>query len=264
MKIQKLIGNLCYTEYQRECKGVNILMERLQKVMAHAGVASRRKSEELIAKGRVSVNGKVVTEMGYQVKNSDTIAVDGVPINKEEPVYILLNKPRGVVSTADDPKGRDTVVELIKGVEQRIYPVGRLDYDTTGVLLLTNDGELAHKLMHPKFGFEKTYVAKVEGRVTREDLNQLEKGVLIDGEKTAPAQVRIINYDKRTNKTLVELIIHEGKNHQVKKMFAAVKHPVEKLTRDKYGFLTTEGLQSGEWRELKQFEVNKLKLSLEK
>lgn len=238
-------------------------MERLQKVMAHAGVASRRKSEKMIKDGRVKVNGETVTEMGYQVKNSDTIEVDGIPLNKEEPIYILLNKPRGVVSTADDPKGRETVVDLIEGIEQRIYPVGRLDYDTTGVLVLTNDGELAHKLMHPKFEFEKTYVAKVEGRVTREDITRLERGLIIDGEKTAPAQARILNYDKRSDKSKVELIIHEGKNHQVKKMLQAVGHPVEKLTRDAYGFLNTEGLQSGEWRELKQYEVNKLKLELD-
>jgi 23S rRNA pseudouridine2605 synthase len=239
-------------------------MERLQKVMAHAGVASRRKSEQMIQEGRVKVNGQVVREMGIQVKASDRIEVDGVPLDKEQPIYILLNKPRGVVSTADDPKGRETVVDLIKGIEQRVYPVGRLDYDTTGVLILTNDGDLAHKLMHPKYEFEKTYVAKVEGRVTREDLTKLERGVVIDKKKTAPAKARILNYDKRSDKTMIELIIHEGKNHQVKKMLEAVKHPVEKLTRDSYGFLTTEGLQSGEWRELKQFEVNKLKLELEK
>lgn len=238
-------------------------MERLQKVMAHAGIASRRKSEQMIKEGRVKVNGKKVITMGLNVSKMDTIAVDDIPINKEEPIYILLNKPRGVVSTADDPKGRETVIDLIKNVEQRIYPVGRLDYDTTGLLILTNDGELANKLMHPKFEFEKTYVAKVEGRVTNNSLEELRKGVKIDEGKTAPAQARIMNYDKKANKTMLELILHEGKNHQVKKMMKAVGHPVEKLTRDKYGFLTTEGLQSGEWRELKQYEINKLKLLFE-
>lgn len=238
-------------------------MERLQKVMAHAGVASRRKSEQMITDGRVKVNGEKVTDMGVRVSKSDTITVDDVPINKEEPVYILLNKPRGVVSTADDPKGRDTVIDLVRDVNQRIYPVGRLDYDTTGVLILTNDGELANKLMHPSFEFEKTYVAKVEGRLTKENLIKLKQGVNLDEGKTAPAQARIINYDKQSNKTMLELILHEGKNHQVKKMMEAVGHPVDKLTRDKYGFLTTEGLQSGEWRELKQYEVNKLKLMFE-
>lgn len=238
-------------------------MERLQKIMAHAGVASRRKSEELIKKGRVKVNGKTVTEMGIQVKKTDQILVDDVPIEKENNVYILLNKPRGVISTVTDPKNRETVLDLIEEIEERVYPVGRLDYDTTGVLLLTNDGELANKLMHPRYEFEKTYVAKVEGRVTRENLEALKSGVRIDGELTAPAQVRILNYDPKAKMTMVELIIHEGRNHQVKKMLEAVKHPVEKLTRDKYGFLTNEGLQSGEWRHLKSFEVNKLYQAIE-
>jgi len=238
-------------------------MERLQKVMAHAGVASRRKSEELIQKGKVKVNGKIVTEMGKQVKKSDRILVNDVPIEKEQYVYILLNKPRETVSTANDPKGRETVLDLIYEVEERIYPVGRLDYDTTGALLLTNDGELANKLMHPSYEFEKTYVAKVEGRVTRENLEALKAGIRIDGELTAPAQARILNYNPKSKMTMVELIIHEGKNHQVKKMLEAVGHPVEKLTRDRYGTLTNEGLQSGEWRHLKNFEVNNLYQSVE-
>lgn len=238
-------------------------MERLQKVMAHAGVASRRRSEELIKNGRVRVNGKTVTEMGIRVKKSDQILVDDIPIEEEKNVYILLNKPRGIISSVTDPKNRETVLDLIEGIEERVYPVGRLDYDTTGVLLLTNDGELANKLMHPRYEFEKTYVAKVEGRVTRENLEALKSGVRIDGELTAPAQARIINYEPKTKRTMVELIIHEGKNHQVKKMLEAVGHPVEKLTRDKYGFLTNEGLQSGEWRHLKSFEVNKLYQAVE-
>jgi len=238
-------------------------MERLQKVMAHAGVASRRKSEKLIQEGRVKVNGKTITAMGKQVKKSDQILVDNVPVEKEQYVYILLNKPREVVSTVSDPKDRKTVLDLIYEVEERVYPVGRLDYDTTGVLLLTNDGELANKLMHPSYEFEKTYVAKVEGRVTKENLEALKSGVRVDGERTAPAQARILNYIPKTKRTMVELIIHEGKNHQVKKMMEAVGHPVEKLTRDKYGFLTDEGLQSGEWRYLKNFEVNALYQSVE-
>lgn len=233
-------------------------MERLQKVMAHAGIASRRKSEAIIKEGRVAVNDKIVTDMGIQVKKDDIIKVDGIPIEREVRVYILLNKPRGTVSTVDDPKNRDTVLELIEDIEQRIYPVGRLDYDTTGALLLTNDGELANKLMHPSYEFEKTYVAKVEGSVSREELKKLETGVMIDGEKSAPARAKVIDYDRQSDKSMVELVIHEGKNHQVKKMMEAVGHPVEKLTRDKYGFLTTEGLQSGEWRELKNAEVNRL------
>lgn len=233
-------------------------MDRLQKVMAHAGIASRRKSESMIEAGRVKVNGKVITELGFQVKKSDSIEVDSVPIQKEKLVYFLLNKPRGVVSTASDPKNRETVVDLLHEVEERIYPVGRLDYDTTGVLLLTNDGELANKLMHPKYSVEKTYLAKVKGRVTREDIRQLEKGVVFDKVKSAPAKARIINYDRKKDYSTVELIIHEGKNHQVKKMMKAINHPIEKLTRTQYGFLSVEGMQSGVFRELKQFEINKL------
>lgn len=233
-------------------------MDRLQKVMAHAGIASRRKSESMIEAGRVKVNGKVITELGFQVKKSDSIEVDSVPIQKEKLVYFLLNKPRGVVSTASDPKNRETVVDLLYEVEERIYPVGRLDYDTTGVLLLTNDGELANKLMHPKYSVEKTYLAKVKGRVTREDIRQLEKGVVFDKVKSAPAKARIINYDRKKDYSTVELIIHEGKNHQVKKMMKAINHPIEKLTRTQYGFLSVEGMQSGVFRELKQFEINKL------
>ncbi|GEK88084.1 pseudouridine synthase [Alkalibacterium putridalgicola] len=234
-------------------------MERLQKVMAHAGIASRRGSEKLIKEGRVQVNGKVVTEMGLNVSHADTIAVDGVPITKEEKLYFILNKPRGVISSADDPKGRKTVVDFFSHVDQRVYPVGRLDYDTTGVLLLTNDGELTNQLTHPKYGIEKTYIAKVEGLIHKSSISKLEKGLEIDGYKTRPAKARIIDIDIKKNKSMVELTIHEGKNHQVKKMLKAVGHPVEKLNRDRYGFLTTEGLQSGEWRELKTFEVNKLK-----
>ncbi|SFJ97330.1 ribosomal large subunit pseudouridine synthase B [Marinilactibacillus piezotolerans] len=233
-------------------------MDRLQKVMAHAGIASRRKSESMIEAGRVKVNGKVITELGFQVKKSDSIEVDSVPIQKEKLVYFLLNKPRGVVSTASDPKNRETVVDLLHEVEERIYPVGRLDYDTTGVLLLTNDGELANKLMHPKYSVEKTYLAKVKGRVTREDIRQLEKGVVFDKVKSVPAKARIINYDRKKDYSTVELIIHEGKNHQVKKMMKAINHPIEKLTRTQYGFLSVEGMQSGVFRELKQFEINKL------
>ncbi len=234
-------------------------MERLQKIMAHAGIASRRASEKLIKEGRVKVNGKVVTEMGLNVSKNDTIEVDSIPITKEEKLYFLLNKPRGVISSAGDPKGRKTVVDFFSHIEQRIYPVGRLDYDTTGVLLMTNDGELTNQLTHPKYGVEKTYIAKVKGLIDKKAISRLEKGLNIDGYTTRPAKARILDIDSKKNISMVELVIHEGKNHQVKKMLKTVGFPVEKLHRDKYGFLTTEGLQSGEWRQLKTFEVNKLK-----
>lgn len=252
MKSDFHIGSLNPTK-RREIK-----MERLQKVMAHAGVASRRKSEQMINEGRVSVNGKIVTGMGVKVSDSDAVLVDGLPITEEKPIYILFNKPREVISTVDDPKGRTTVLDFIEGVNERIYPVGRLDYDTTGVLLLTNDGELANRLMHPSYGFEKTYVAKVEGEFTKSSAQKLATGVKFNGHKSAPAKVRIMTSDKHSETSLVEIKIFEGRNHQVKEMFKAVGHPVKKLTREQYGFLTVKDLPSGKWRFLKQNEINQL------
>lgn len=233
-------------------------MERLQKIMAHAGVASRRKSEEIIQQGRVKVNGKVVTELGTKVSINDEITVDEIPIQREQKIYILLNKPRETISTVDDEKDRDTVVDLIEGVEERIYPVGRLDWDTTGALLLTNDGDLSFKLTHPSFEFPKTYVVKAKGHMRRKDGAILARGIKLDGEMTAPAKVNILSYDKPSDSTMVRITLHEGKNHQVKNMFKEIGFPVEKLTREKFGFLTTDGLQSGEWRFLTRQEVHQL------
>lgn len=226
--------------------------------MAHAGIASRRKSEEIIAAGRVKVNGEVVTEQGTKVSVNDYITVDGIPIEREQKIYVLLNKPRETISTVSDDKNRDTVVELIEGIEQRIYPVGRLDWDTTGVLLLTNDGELSYKLTHPSFEFPKTYVVKAKGHMRKKDATILAKGIKLDGEMTAPAKVNILSYDKVSDTTMARITLHEGKNHQVKNMFKEIGFPVEKLTREKFGFLTTEGLQSGEWRFLTTHEVKQL------
>ncbi|AGY81575.1 MULTISPECIES: pseudouridine synthase [Carnobacterium] len=234
-------------------------MERLQKVLAHAGVASRRKSEELISKGHVRVNGTVVKEMGVLVGNSDLIEVDGVPIYREEPVYFLLNKPRNMITAVSDDKDRPVVTDLFPNIEQRIYPVGRLDYDTTGALILTNDGELSQLLMHPKHQIDKTYVAKVKGMIDRKSLNRLEKGVVVEGKKTAPAKAKILSADRSRDISMVELTIHEGRNRQVKNMFQAIGHPVEKLKRESYGTLTLDGLQPGEWRELKTFEIYQLR-----
>ena len=216
--------------------------------MAHAGIASRRKSEEIIGQGRVTVNGEVVKELGTKVSANDTITVDGVPIQREQKVYILLNKPRETISTVDDDKNRETVVELIEGIEERIYPVGRLDWDTTGALLLTNDGELSFKLTHPSFEFPKTYVVKAKGHMQKKDGARLAKGIKLDGVMTAPAKVSILSYDRPSNTTMARITLHEGKNHQVKNMFQEIGYPVDKLTREKFGFLTTDGLQSGEWR----------------
>ena len=235
--------------------------ERLQKVMAEAGVASRRHSEKIILAGRVTVNGQQVTTLGTKVDASDVVAVDGVPLQKEQHEYFLLNKPRGVISSAHDEHGRTTVVDLLKqgGVAERIYPVGRLDYDTTGALLLTNDGELANKLMHPRFEINKTYVAKVKGVVTNDELRTLRRGVNIDGRLTRESHPRLVETDRAQKTCRVKIIIHEGRYHQVKKMFEAIGHPVLKLHRESYGFLDLSGLASGEFRPLRTAEVQALR-----
>ena len=233
-------------------------MERIQKVIASSGYCSRRKAEELIKLNKVLVNGEVAT-IGMQVNNNDLIEVEGNIIKKDtdNKVYYLLNKPRGVVTTSSDELGRKTVVDLID-TEKRIYPVGRLDYDTTGVLLLTNDGELTNKLTHPKNNIEKVYVAKIEGIITGIDINKLKKGVIIDNFKTSPARVKLKSYDKKTQTSLVELTIHEGHNHQVKKMFEAVGYNVIKLTRIRFAGMDVKSLKSGEYRELNPKEVKRL------
>ncbi len=233
-------------------------MERLQKVIALSGYCSRRKAEELIVQGKVKVNGELITHMGHKVSFNDNIEIEGNPItNREDKVYFLLNKPRGVVTTSSDDKGRKTVVDLIK-TDKRIYPVGRLDYDTTGLLILTNDGELTNYLTHPKNDIEKVYVAKVKGFVTKNDLKKLCNGVVIDGKRTSKAKAKILKIDKKNNSTIVELIIHEGRNHQVKKMFEAIGYMVLKLKRESISFLTLDGIKSGEYRELSIKEVKKL------
>ena len=233
-------------------------MERIQKVIAQSGYCSRRKAEELISKGKVLVNGDIVTEMGFKVSGNDYIEVEGNPINqKEEKEYYLLNKPRGIVSTSKDEKNRKTVVDLIK-TEKRIYPVGRLDYDTTGAIILTNDGELTNLLTHPKNKVEKVYVAKIKGIITKETLVKLCSGVVIDGKKTSKAKAKILKIDKKSNTSIVELIISEGRNHQVKKMFEAIGFDVVKLKREAIAFLTLDGLRSGEYRRLSLKEVKKL------
>ncbi|MHA8137927.1 pseudouridine synthase [Lactobacillaceae bacterium Scapto_B20] len=237
------------------------MAERLQKVMAKAGVASRRKSEAIIAAGRVKINGQVVTELGTKVKASDEVKVDEVPISREQPVYYLLYKPRQVISTVDDEKDRKTVMDYFPEVSERIYPVGRLDYDTAGLLLMTNDGDLDNRLTHPKYEINKVYVAKVTGMPSNEELKRLRLGVVIDGKKTAPAKTKVLetpnNYQVKN--AVIQLTIHEGRNHEVKKMFEAIGHPVKKLSRVQYGFLTLGNLKPGEYRPLKKVEVDRLR-----
>ena len=230
-------------------------MERLQKVIANAGYCSRRKAEELISAGKVVVNGEKVTELGLKVNYDDDIVVEGNAISqKEEKVYYLLNKPRGIISSSNDDKKRKTVVDIIN-TTKRIYPVGRLDYDTTGALILTNDGELTNLLIHPKSNVEKEYIAKVEGIPSKEDIIKLSKGIIIDGRKTAPAKAKIKKIDKKNNTSIVTLIIHEGRNHQVKKMFEALGYNVIKLKRERFAFLDVNDLKSGDYRELSIKEV---------
>lgn len=230
-------------------------MERLQKVIAQTGYCSRRKAEELIEQGRVQVNGKTIKEMGTKVNFDDDITIDGNGLNlKEDKVYYLLNKPRGIITSTSDDKKRKTVVDLIKE-SKRIYPVGRLDYDTTGVLLLTNDGELTNLLIHPKNNIEKLYIAKINGIPTKVELAKLANGVIIDGRKTSRAKVKLKKLDKKANTSVIEVVIHEGRNHQVKKMFEAIGYEVLKLRRERFAFLDVNDLKSGDYRELSVKEV---------
>ena len=229
-------------------------MERLQKVIAESGYTSRRKAEELMLAGKVKVNGQVVTELGTKVSDSDTIEIDNKILEKESKEYYIMNKPRGVITSTSDDKERKVVTDLIP-TEAIIYPVGRLDYDTTGVLLLTNDGEFANILMQPKNGIEKVYLAKLEGVIKGEQINKLKKGVELDHVKVVPSRVKLKKVNQEGNSCMVEITIHEGKNHQVKRMFEAVGFHVEKLKRERIGVFTTEGLKSGEYRKLTPKEV---------
>lgn len=232
-------------------------MERLQKVIASAGVASRRKAEELILAGKVKVNGEVVRELGTKVSGDDVIMVSGEIISKEDKVYYLLNKPRGVVSTSSDDLNRKTIVDYID-TDKRIYPIGRLDYDTTGLIILTNDGKLANLLMHPTNGVEKTYVAKLNKVITPTDLMILKSGVEVDGKKCIPTRVKLRSKDIEKDKCIVEITIVEGRNHIIKNVFMKLGYLVDKLTRTRYADLTLDNLKSGEYRTLTVKEVKRL------
>ena len=233
-------------------------MERLQKVIASYSYASRRKAEDLIRHGKVLVNGKVITELGTKVLANDIISIDGVIINKDvKHEYYLLNKPRQVISSVEDKLGRITVRDLIN-TEARIYPVGRLDYDTTGLIILTNDGDFDNMIMHPSYEIEKTYVAKINKVLDKDDINKLKKGIVIDNRKVDIKRFKVRKKDVEKNTSIVELTIVEGRNHIVKKIFESMRVDVIKLSRVSYAFLTLDGLKSGEYRKLSIKEIKKL------
>jgi 23S rRNA pseudouridine2605 synthase len=226
--------------------------ERLQKVMASVGLGSRRTCEDLIAAGRVTVNGETAV-LGRRIDpDADEVAIDGVPVGvRAGLVHYLLNKPAGVVTTADDPQGRPTVVELVPS-DPRVFPVGRLDLDTEGLLLLTNDGQLTHRLTHPSFGVDKEYVAHVEGEPSRREIRRLREGIELDDGVTAPAQASLVA------PSIVKLVIHEGRNRQVRRMCDAIGHPVKRLIRTRIGPLADRRLKPGQWRALSNDEVRAL------
>ncbi len=254
-------------------------MERLQKIIAHAGVSSRRKAEELITTGRVTVNGQVVSELGAKADPEvDHIFVDGKRLKAEQPLYFLFYKPRAVVSTLSDPEGRPTVKDYIapksgRGISERLYPVGRLDYHSEGLLLLTNDGDLAHRILHASSEFPKTYWVKVSGRPAAEDVEKLRQGVYLDGRRTAPARIRFLSaqapelrkhglHNPSEENPWLEVILIEGRQNQIRRMFARIGHPVEKLKRVKIGTLEIGSLKPGQVRGLTPPELNKLRNAL--
>ena len=236
-------------------------MIRLQKILSQAGVASRRAAEKLMAEGRVSVNGRTIFELGTKADPAhDDIRVDGRRIKSaERPRYIVLNKPRGYVTTRSDEKRRQTVMDLLHGVREYVYPVGRLDYETEGLLLLTNDGELAAQLTHPRHGVQRTYEARVAGMPDDRALEKLRKGIPLDGHRTLPADVTLANKDRHDAHGIVVITIREGRNRQVRRMLEAVGHPVSHLKRTKFGPISDRKLPLGAWRELSPSEVASLR-----
>lgn len=232
-------------------------MERLQKIIARAGISSRRAAEKLIVEGKVTVDGEVITELGAKADvRKNKIRVEGKLLSFDaEKIYILMNKPRGYVCTAKDERGRKTVLDLLAGVSERVYPVGRLDLDSEGLILLTNDGELTNALIHPKFKIDKTYRAKISGELTAEKISKLRAGIELDDGLTAPAEVFVVG------ENLVEITIHEGRNRQVRRMFAAIGCEVKRLKRTKFAGLTLAGVAVGKFRRLTSAEIKSLKKS---
>ncbi len=237
----------------------NEKMERLQKILANAGVASRRKCEELILSGKVMVNDEVVTTLGTKADpNVDVITVNGKTIGAEKKVYLVFNKPKGVITSASDPQGRKIVTDYLKGIKERLYPVGRLDYDTEGLLILTNDGDFAHLLTHPKHHVSKTYLATVKGVPHGTELDKLKQGIMLEDGMTAPAEAEYHDIDPEGKQSTISITIHEGRNRQVRRMFDAISHPVLKLKRISFGDLFLGNLKRGLYRHLTKEEVEGL------
>jgi len=229
-------------------------VQRLQKVMAHAGVASRRQCEKIISAGRVTVNGEVVRELGTRVDpEKDCIEIDGEPISREEKVYLIVNKPANYITSVSDPRGRPVVMDLISDIGKRIYPVGRLDFDSEGLLLLTNDGNLAHKLTHPRWGVEKEYIVVVDGNPRDDELEQLARGMELQDGLTVPA--RVSELTRRKGESTVSITIHEGRNRQVRRMFGTLGYQVRSLRRVRFGPLSLGNLPAGKWRYCTRQEV---------
>lgn len=235
---------------------------RLARVMAMAGISSRRKAEDLIKQGLVTVNGQVVTELGTIIDpDFDIVSVHGKPISPEKNVYLLLNKPAGYLSSVTDDRGRKTVVDLLPGVKERVFPVGRLDYDTRGLILLTNDGQFANLMSHPRYHMAKVYYAWCQGKVGRDAIKRLQQGIILDGDQTLPARVKVRK--QLANETLLEIELHEGRKRQIKRMLGEVGHPVRELKRIRYGPLDLKGVPEGEYRHLTRDEVELMKRQAE-
>lgn len=234
---------------------------RINKYIALCGVASRRKAEELILAGRVTVNDEVMTELSYEVdEENDIVKVDDKLIKEENKlVYILLNKPEGYITTVKDQFDRPSVLDLVSDIKERVYPIGRLDYETSGLLLLTNDGDLTYKLTHPKHEVDKTYVARVKGKLTKEEIERFKTGIKIEDYTTAPAKLKVIKYDEQKDSSLLEIKIHEGKNRQVRKMCKAINHPVLRLRRSAMGKIKIGDCEIGKYRYLTEDEIKYLK-----
>jgi len=239
-------------------------LQRLQKVIAQSGITSRRKAEQLIIDGKVKVNNKVVTKLGTKVTSNDKIEVNNVEIEKEAKVYYMLYKPRGIISSVKDDKNRKVVTDLMPGIQERVFPIGRLDYDTSGILLLTNDGEFANLLMHPRYGVEKVYQIRINGIPTKEDLSKLLRGVKDNNEILKAINYKIVSRDKKRNSTELELTLREGKNRHIRRMMDKLGFPVKKLKRIKYGHLTLKDLKVGEYRPLNPKEIKQLRNLAEK